>query len=80
VPVPAVLCQTRDLAAAACDAAAVLWKLDGADRQLDANLIRLPPHARIETHREPDLDVLLLVVGGDGVIGAGVEDAPLPSK
>ena len=29
-------------------------------------------------HREPDLDVLLFVVTGSGVLGAGVGDEPRP--
>ncbi|MFF1354778.1 cupin domain-containing protein [Streptomyces sp. NPDC058297] len=43
-----------------------LWKLDGAARQLDANLVRLRPGAVVAEHVEPDLDVLLVVLEGDG--------------
>lgn len=73
-PVPSLLCQTRALVAEAPEAAGVLWKLAEADRQLDANVVHVPAGTRIGTHREPDLDVLLLVLAGDGVLGAGVED------
>ncbi|MFF1565322.1 cupin domain-containing protein [Streptomyces sp. NPDC058293] len=43
-----------------------LWKLDGAARQLDANLVRLRPGTAVAEHVEPDLDVLLVVLEGDG--------------
>jgi quercetin dioxygenase-like cupin family protein len=45
------------------------WTLSEPGRQLDANLIHLPPGKRIETHTESDLDVLLIVVAGAGTIG-----------
>lgn len=47
-----------------------LWKLDGAARQLDANLVRLRPGTVVAEHVEPDLDVLLVVIEGDGVAPA----------
>lgn len=43
-----------------------LWRLDEDERQLDADLIRLPAHQRIELDHAPDVDVLLVVVAGDG--------------
>jgi quercetin dioxygenase-like cupin family protein len=45
-----------------------LWRLAQDERQLDANLIRLPPNHRVELHREPDVDVLLVVLSGDGTV------------
>ncbi|MDO0924611.1 hypothetical protein QQY24_03965 [Streptomyces sp. TG1A-8] len=77
-PAPRVLCDTRALAEAPPVPAGVLWKLAEGGRQLDANVVRLAPGARVATHTEPELDVLLLVVSGDGVLGKGVEDAPEP--
>ncbi|MGW8379381.1 hypothetical protein [Streptomyces sp. ODS28] len=47
------------------------WSLDAPGRQLDANLVRLPPHDRIELHSEPDLDVLLMVTAGRGTVVTG---------
>jgi quercetin dioxygenase-like cupin family protein len=77
--IPRVLCDTgAALAAAAPDTAGVLWKLTESGRQLDANLVRLAPGRRIEPHAEQDLDVLLLVVSGDGILGAGPGDEPQP--
>lgn len=65
---PRVLCDAYGVArnGAAPDAAGAVWKLDLSERQLDANVIRLRPDGRIETHRGPDLDVLLFVVAGSG--------------
>lgn len=49
-------------------ATGALWRLTGAARGLDANLIRLRPDAVIAEHAEPVLDVLLVVVDGTGRI------------
>jgi len=57
-------------------AAGAVWRLTEPDRQLDANLIRLPPDHRIELHREPDLDVLLLPIAGHGTLET--DEGPLP--
>ena len=45
------------------------WTLAEPGRQLDANLIHLPPGQRVDTHTEPDLDVVLVVVAGGGIAG-----------
>ncbi|WP_405900655.1 hypothetical protein OG242_27245 [Streptomyces sp. NBC_00727] len=50
------------------DASGVLWKPAESGRQLDANLVRLPAGERIGSHAESDLDVLVLVVGGEGTM------------
>lgn len=64
-----VLCDTRALTELLPGpAAGALWKLGEPGRQLDANLVHLPPGRRVDTHAEPDLDVLLLVVTGDGTL------------
>ncbi|MFJ2724204.1 hypothetical protein [Streptomyces collinus] len=75
---PRLLCDTGALADAPPQAAGVLWKLAETGRQLDANVVRLAPGDRVDSHREPDLDVLVLVVRGDGVLGKGATDAPEP--
>ena len=61
---PRVLTDTRD----AVDPAArgAVWKLDATERDLDANLIALPPGDGIAAHEGPDLDVLVHVVAGSG--------------
>jgi quercetin dioxygenase-like cupin family protein len=50
-------------------AAGARWTLSESGRQLDANLIHLPAGQRVDTHTEPDLDVVLIVVAGDGTVG-----------
>ncbi|MGI5365468.1 hypothetical protein C9J60_26590 [Streptomyces sp. A244] len=75
-PVPRILGNTESLAATAPGSAGALWRLAEPGRQLDANLVRVPPRGSIGTHAEPDLDVLLLVVTGDGTLGAA--DGPHP--
>ena len=45
------------------------WALTEPGRQLDANLIHLPAGQRVDTHTEPDLDVVLVVVAGGGTVG-----------
>ncbi|MFK0060213.1 AraC family ligand binding domain-containing protein [Streptomyces werraensis] len=77
-PLPRILCDTAVLAAAGEGTAGALWRLAESGRQLDANVVRLPPGHRVDTHREPDLDVLLLVLAGDGTLTAPDGDHPLP--
>ncbi|MFF4793081.1 hypothetical protein ACFY2M_25675 [Streptomyces sp. NPDC001276] len=75
-PEPRVLCDARALADAPPVPGGVLWKLAESGRQLDANVVRLAPGTGVAPHREPDLDVLLFVVAGGGVLGAGTDDEP----
>ncbi|MEW2284043.1 hypothetical protein [Streptomyces sp. NPDC047841] len=74
-PEPRVLCDTRALADAPPAPAGVLWKLAESGRQLDANVVRLAPGGRITAHTETQLDVLVLVVAGDGTLGNGSSQA-----
>ena len=67
------------LSAAAPDATGALWRLDGAARQLDANVIRLRPGAGGAPFVESELDVLLVVVQGRGTLQrAGVDEELAP--
>jgi quercetin dioxygenase-like cupin family protein len=77
-PVASLLGETGALLGeiGATDASGVLWKLTESGRQLDANVVHLPADTRVGTHSEPDLDVLLLVLAGGGVLGTGTEDKP----
>lgn len=45
-----------------------LWKLEPAERGLDANVISLAPGEQIGQHQGPALDVLLHVLAGSGVL------------
>lgn len=67
--VPRVLCDTGELLSRVTTDAGALWRLAEPGRQLDANVVRLPPGQRVDTHAEADLDVLLLVLSGDGSLG-----------
>lgn len=73
-----VLCDTRALAEAPPVPGGVLWKLAESGRQLDANVVRLAPGGRITAHTEQQLDVMVLVVAGGGVLGTGAADEPEP--
>ena len=70
-----ILADVRELAGDSLLPSGARWKLDEPGRELDANLIHLPPGQRVETHTEPELDVLLVVVAGSGTV-----DTPDGSK
>jgi quercetin dioxygenase-like cupin family protein len=55
--------------------AGVVWRLTESGRQLDANVLRLGADQVVETHTEPDLDVLLVVVSGTGTLEG--DDGPV---
>lgn len=76
-PVARELCDVRDLTAHPPPTTGVLWKLAEPGRQLDANVVHLPPGEQVQTHAEPELDVLLLVVAGSGSLGSGEGLQPL---
>ncbi|MEU1471561.1 hypothetical protein ABZ434_25490 [Streptomyces sp. NPDC005761] len=65
------------LAAAAPDDRGALWQLDKQGRELDANLVRLPAGAEVGEHQEDVLDVLLVVLEGDGRLTPGDGGEPL---
>ncbi|BDD76807.1 hypothetical protein GCM10010095_39570 [Streptomyces anthocyanicus] len=77
-PLPRVLCDTAELLSLGGDApAGALWKLAEPGRQLDANVVRLPAGGRVDTHTEPDLDVLLLVLEGAARLDSSDGEHPL---
>ncbi|MBB5939684.1 zinc ribbon domain-containing protein [Streptomyces zagrosensis] len=49
-----------------------LWRLSADQRQLDANVIHLPPRAHVAAHLEARLDVLLYVIDGSGHLASEV--------
>ena len=67
-PSARVLCDTAAVLDDPARPDGVLWKIAEDHRQLDANLVRLAPKAQVAGHAEPDLDVLLYVVEGSGVL------------
>lgn len=48
------------------DAVGSIWQLEPGARDLDANIIALPPNDEIGEHIGPDLDVLILMLKGSG--------------
>ena len=67
-PTPQILCDTREVTAAAqvAEAAGAVWKLPMSRRDLDANVIHLQAGSKIDIHAGPDLDVLVHVLQGNG--------------
>jgi hypothetical protein len=67
---PRILCETHETVTGQLgpDASGAIWKLQMSRRQLDANIIRLEPGSRIEAHAGADLDVLLHILHGDGLL------------
>lgn len=69
-PLPRVLCDTALVVASAePDAAGALWKLPMRQRDLDSNVVQIPPGEAIDAHVGADLDVLVLVLHGAGRLG-----------
>lgn len=48
------------------DGRGILWKLTMRERDLDSNIVSLPPDGGIEAYNGPDLDVLIHVIAGAG--------------
>lgn len=68
-PLPRVLTDTLALAAAHdADASGAVFRLTMGNRDLDSNVIALPPGETIGDHVGPDLDVLLHVIAGGGTL------------
>lgn len=67
-PLPRLLADTTDLGARPeePDVTGAVWKLEARDRDLDSNIIALPPGGGIAAHTGPDLDVLVHVLAGGG--------------
>lgn len=62
-----VLAELNDrLVEAPADRQGALWRLTEPGRGLDANAVRLPPRGSVDWHREDVLDVLLIVLDGEG--------------
>ncbi|MBX6388086.1 MAG: hypothetical protein IRZ08_03635 [Frankia sp.] len=68
--VPRILADTAGLAAATGEpgVSGAVWKLQEPSRDLDANVIALAPGGTIDLHDGPDVDVLIHVLAGSGVL------------
>ncbi|MEV6795291.1 hypothetical protein AB0M87_25620 [Streptomyces sp. NPDC051320] len=76
-PVPRALYDVTALTGQPPETSGAVWRLAESGRQLDANVVHLPPLQRVDTHTEPELDVLLLVVAGRGTLGTTKGSEPL---
>lgn len=66
-PLPRILANTLTIADdSAPDATGAVWQLRMRERDLDSNIIQLPPAATIDAHTGPDLDVLIHILNGSG--------------
>lgn len=64
-PLPRILADTNDTAVPPGVTGAA-WTLEVRDRDLDANIVAVPPGGGIGMHTGPDLDVLIHVLSGSG--------------
>lgn len=78
-PLPRVLVDTTTLSSdsAATDVTGAAWKLQVRERDLDSNIIALPPGETIEAHTGPDLDVLIHVLAGSGRLSTELDTIDL---
>lgn len=68
-PLPHLIGDTAELPAAiGSTGSGSIWQLSPAERDLDANVIELPPGDEIAAHDGPDLDVLVHVLAGSGTL------------
>lgn len=69
-PLPRVLIDTATITAESSspDLTGAAWKLQARERDLDSNIIVLPPSQSIDAHAGPDLDVLIHVLAGSGLL------------
>lgn len=54
-----------------------VWSISEPERELDSNLIRLPPGESIEPHLGAEVDTLIHVVRGGGILTTDAGSGPL---
>lgn len=74
---PRIVTDTTEIATSSVEAKGSVWQLEPGARDLDANIIALPPHDEIELHVGPDLDVLILIIQGSGKLQTELDVIPL---
>jgi len=72
-PLPRVLADAAAVSASSGDATGAIWKLRMPKRDLDSNIIALPPDAAIGAHTGPGVDVLIYVLAGSGQLGTELD-------
>jgi hypothetical protein len=73
---PQLLCNVAEVVGGPGGEGA-LWRLTFEQRHLDANVIHLSAGKDIDAHTGPDLDVLMLVVGGAGKVTGAAGAVPV---
>ncbi|HIV57283.1 MAG TPA: DUF2249 domain-containing protein [Candidatus Stackebrandtia faecavium] len=76
-PLPRILADTHALSQTDAKNGGAIWNLEPQQRDLDSNLIWLPAGDSIQTHAGPDLDVLVHVVGGSGILNTEAGEVEL---
>jgi len=66
-PLPRIVANTADFTAEP-DATGAVWTLQARERDLDSNIVVLPPAGSIDAHSGPNLDVLIHVLSGNGTL------------
>lgn len=70
---PRIVADSSAIASVPVPQAGAAWRLAEDHRDLDANIIALPPGERIEAHDGPNLDVLIHVLSGSGTLTTAAE-------
>lgn len=65
---PQVVGDVAEVLSAPADASGSIWKLEPHTRGLDCNIIAIAPGEEISRHEGPDLDVVIVVLDGSGVL------------
>lgn len=65
---PHVVGDVAEILSAPADASGSIWKLEPHTRGLDCNIIAIAPGEEISRHEGPDLDVVIVVLDGSGVL------------
>lgn len=74
---PQVVGDVPQVLKAPAEASGSIWKLEPHTRGLDCNIIAIPPGEEIPRHEGPDLDVVIVVLDGSGVLDTEGESIPL---
>lgn len=65
---PQLVGDVAEVLSAPTDASGSIWKLEPHTRGLDCNVIAIPAGEEIGRHEGPDLDVVIVVLDGSGVL------------
>lgn len=74
---PQAVGDVAEVLSAPADASGSIWKLEQHTRGLDCNIIAIAPGEEISSHEGPDLDVVIVVLDGSGVLETEVDSIDL---